>query len=676
MIARIVDARLAERHDPAAVEDDMDKGGGVRRIEITERETPVFDGAEFGPVGAYERLHGTAFGELDPTHALNAGIVNLDEAPRNARGNVEYQSDFRTLKPIDLDRGNGWLLYDVPNRGNQPIMPRLNNAPEGGHPQNAGNGFLMRQGFTLVWSGWQGDVLPGADRLGARLPIARGKDGPLIGIVREEFIAESTGLLGDANIEEVSADRFIGTLVYPVADITAAGASLTVRQREADPRSTPRGLSWRLIDQQHVEITRTSDPAFDLGAIYEFIYRARDPMVMGIGFAAIRDLVAFLRHATHDDAGNPNPLAPDATPRMRLAAGFGISQSGRVLRDLLYYGFNQDLGGRQVFDAIMPVVAGSRRTCVNWAFAQAGRYSRQHEDHSYGDDQFPFTYPTLTDPISGRTAGILQKARDAGVCPKVVHLDTESDVWQARSSLVVTDARGADIAMPDDVRTYLVAGVPHAAPRAMKRQVTQLPSNPLGYGAFMRSLLMALVEWVEHDTPPPASRFPSRAAGTLLSLIEATAQFPVLPIVNFPTVLNELRLKDHGVEPPVEGVAYPVFVPAVDTDGNAIGGIRHPLLDAPLATHTGWAVRVAGHAEGDLFTINGSMMHFAATESERRHEADPRPSIAERYGSRDAWVDRLSTAAAQLVADRLLLQEDADHLISAARESWDVFQVL
>ena len=654
----------------------MDKAGGVWRIEITERETPVFGGAEFGAAGGYERLHGTAFGELDPTNALNAGIVNLDRAPRNARGNVEYQSEFRILRPIDLDRGNGWLLYDVPNRGNQPIMSRLNGAPEGGHPQTAGNGFLMRQGFTLVWNGWQGDVPSGADRLVARLPIAGGEGSPITGTVREEFIAESTGLLGDANIQEVSADRFIGTLVYPVADLAAPGATLTVRQREADPRSTPKGLAWRLVDNRHVEITRTSDSAFDLGAIYEFIYRARDPMVMGIGFAAIRDLIAFLRHATHDDAGNPNPLAPDAKPRIRRAVGFGISQSGRVLRDLLYYGFNQDLAGRQVFDAMLPVVAGSRRTCVNWAFAQAGRYSRQHEDHSYGDDQFPFTYPALTDPISGRTGGILQPARDAGVCPKVIHLDTESDVWQARSSLVVTDTSGADIAMPDDVRVYLVTGVPHAAPRAMKRQVTQLPSNPLGYGAFMRSLLMALVEWVDHGTPPPDSRFPSRAAGTLVPLAEAAAQFPQLPTVNFPTVLNELRLKDHSVEPPGESTLYPVFVPRVDADGNAIGGIRHPLLDAPLATHTGWAVRVAGHAEGDLFTINGSMMHFAATEAERRQNGDPRPSIAERYGSRDAWVDRLAVATERLVADRLLLKEDADRLMAAARESWDVFDVL
>jgi hypothetical protein len=217
-------------------------GGSVRRIEVTERKSPVFGGTGFGAVGPYERLHGIVFGELDPTHPLNAGIVNLDRAARNARGNVEYRSDFRILKPLDLDRGNGCLVYDVPNRGNQPIMPRLNGAPDGGHPQHAGNGFLMRRGFTVVWSGWQGDVPPGNDRLTARFPSIPG----ITGIVREEFIAENTGLLGDSNIEELSDERFVGTLVYPVAD--SNGATLTVRQREGDPRVTPAGLAWRLVD--------------------------------------------------------------------------------------------------------------------------------------------------------------------------------------------------------------------------------------------------------------------------------------------------------------------------------------------------------------------------------------------------------------------------------------------
>jgi len=312
----------------------MSAGGGVQRIDITEWESPVFGGAEFAGVGNYERVHGTVFSELDPTHRLNAGIVNLDKAARNARGHVEYQSDFRILKPVDLDHGNGCLVYDVPNRGNQPIMARLNGAPEGGHPQNAGNGFLMRRGFTVVWSGWQGDVPPGADRLTARFPTIGG----ITGMVREEFIAEATGLLGDSNIQELSEERFVGTLVYPVAD--PSGATLTVREREADPRTMPSGLAWRLIDDRHVEITRPTAPGFDRGAIFEFIYRGRDPIVMGIGFAAIRDIVSFLRYATKD-----NPLAPQERQRIRRALGFGISQSGRVLRDLVHLGFNQDLAG-------------------------------------------------------------------------------------------------------------------------------------------------------------------------------------------------------------------------------------------------------------------------------------------------------------------------------------------
>src|SRR5215471_6910492 len=637
--------------------------GGVLRIEVTERERPVFGGIESGAVGPYERLHGTIFGELDPTHPLNIGLVNLDRAARNTHGNVEYRSEFRILKPLDLDRGNGCLVYDVPNRGNQPIMPRLNGAPEGGHPQHAGNGFLMRRGFTLVWSGWQGDVPAGNDRLTARFPSIPG----ITGMVREEFIAENTGLLGETNIQELSEERFIGTLVYPVAD--PAGAALSVREREADPRVTPPGLAWRLVDDRHVEMTRPSGSGFDRGAIYEFIYRARDPIVMGIGFAAIRDIVSFLRHETKD-----NPLAPQERPRIRHALGFGISQSGRVLRDLVHLGFNQDLAGRQVFDGILPVVAGSRRTCVNWQFAQAGRYSRQHEDHSYGDDQFPFSYPTLIDPISGRSNGILQRAHNAGVCPKVLHLDTESDLWQARSSLIATDTSGSDIAMPDEVRVYTVSGVPHAPFRPLPKPVMQLPGNRLVYGAFMRALLVALFEWVEYGTAPPDSRFPSRAAGTLVPLAEARRSFPRLPEVKFPNVLNELRLRDHSVEPPSESTPYPVFVQSADADGNALGGIRHSLLAAPLATHVGWSLRASGYGEGDLLTIQGSMIPFAQTEAERGRADDSRPSLESRYPSRDAWAARLSEAVHRLVADRLLLAEDGDRLTAAARESWDVYQ--
>jgi len=258
----------------------------------------------------------------------------------------------------------------------------------------------------------------------------------------------------------------------------------------------------------------------------------------------------------------------------------------------------------------------------------------------------------------------------------VLHLDTESDLWQARSSLVVTDTSGADIAMPDEVRVYTVSGVSHAPFRPLSKPVMQLPGNRLGYGAFMRALLVALFEWVEHGVAPPDSRLPSRADGSLVTLAEARATFPKLPQVNFPKVLNELRLRDHSVEPPIESIAYPVFVQATDADGNALGGIRHPMVDAPLATHTGWSLRASGYGEGDLFTIQGSMIPFATTEAERHRAGDPRPSVEARYGSRDVWATRLAAATDRQVAERLLLPEDGDRLLAAARESWDVYQAL
>jgi hypothetical protein len=649
--------------------------GSVLRIEITERLSPVFGGTIFGGVGAYECLTGTVFGAVDPRHPRNAGIVNLDKAPRDADGLVAYESAFSLLKPIDAAKGNGWLMYDVPNRGNKVALTRLNLGAEGNRPvtaDHAGNGFLMRNGFSVIWSAWQTGVPSGADRLDARFPVAVDPNGPITGINRDEFIAEETGGPGDAFIQVITDDRFIATLSYPSADLDPAKAGLTVRQREKGPRANPAGLAWRYVDDRHIEVTRPSVPGFDRGSIFEFVYPARDPAVMGIGFAAIRDLVDFLRHGQPDDAGGPNPLGGS----IRHTVGFGISQSGRILRDFVHLGFNQAASGGTVFDAILPVVGGSRRTYVNYAFAQPGRYARQHEDHSFLDDQFPFTYPTLHDPISGKTDGILRRAQAAGVAPKVFHLDTDSDLWVGRASLVATDSQGADVAMPDNVRIFMASGIQHAVLKPTAKQVTELPGNPLGYSSYMRALLIALTEWVEHGTVPPANRFPSRTEGTLVTREEAEAQFPRIPEVGFPDVLNELRLRDHSAEPPIEGAPYTVLVAAVDRDGNSLGGLRHPLLTAPLATYTGWAVRIPGYAAGDLYTIQGSIAPFPATSADRERIGDPRLSIEERYGSHTAWAARVIAATEELVRERLVLREDADRLIAAVGESRDVAAVL
>ena len=642
--------------------------GGILRLEISSHVSPVFEGRVFGEVGAYESIDGTIHGALDPAHPRNATIVNLDKAPRNGDGHVEYRSDFSLLKPLDTARGNGWLMYDVVNRGNKLALTRLNKGAEGNRTvtaAHAGDGFLMRRGFSVIWSGWQTGVPMGGDRLEATLPIATGANGPITAMSREEFIAEGFGP-GDAFLREISEKAFVGTLTYPAAGMDPVKATLTVREREQDPRTTPPDLTWRYLDATHVEITRAA--GFDRGAIYEFVYPAQDPAVMGIGFAAIRDLVAFLRH----DDTSKNPLRG----AIRHTLGFGISQSGRVLRDMAHLGYNQDLNENPVFDAMFPIVSGSRRTDIDRAFAQPGRYSRQHEDHSFLDDQFPFTYPTLTDPISGKTDGISRAAVAAGVHPKIMHLDADSDIWAARASLVGTDTAGNDTAMPNDVRIFIASSTQHAVHKPGAAHLGQLPGNPLGYRAWMRALTVALTEWVEFGTPPPASRFPSRAAGDLVSLAEAAEMFPRIPGVRFPDVLNELRLRDHSVEPPKEGAAYPVWVQSTDPDGNSRGGLRHPILAAPLGTHTGWSVRIPGYAEGDLFTVQGSYIPFAATEAERAAAGDPRPSLEARYPSHEVWAAKVAAAAEHLVRERLLLPEDAEEFIAAAKTSRDVMEIL
>jgi len=628
------------------------------RLEIRKTE-PAFGGTAFGNVGPYEKLTGWAIGELDPAHPQNREIVNLDQAPRNGRGLVEYRVEACLLRPVDPARGNGWLFYEVLNRGNKLAMSRVNNAPLGLYPnrlEDPGNGFLMRQGFTILWSAWQGDVPGSNDRMVAEFPVATDGGKPITGMSRDEIIADAPGSVRDEFIQETSPTSFIATLSYPAASLDTAAASLTVRQRERDPRATPPGLAWRYLDERRIEVQRPGAP-YDRGAIYEFIYRARDPQIMGIAFASIRDIVSHLRREDR---------------HIRRAVGFGISQSGRVIRDFVHQGFNQDLAGAQVFDAIVPVVAGSRRTFVNAPFAQPGRYPRQHEDHNYPDDQFPFTYPTIEDPISGKRDGILARATAAGVVPKVMHIDTESEIWSARASLVVTDCAGNDLAMPDNVRVYLGAGLPHGAANPPTAGVIQNRGNAISFGSMTRALLAALVQWVDHGVPPPPSRFPSRTAGTLVPHAEARAKFP-LP---YPAVYNELRLLDHSVLPPKEGPAYPVFIATTDADGNGEDGVRHPLLMAPVATHTGWNLRAAGYGEGELYSIVGSLIPFAATKAERQKNGDPRPSLEERYGSREAWAAKLGEATAQLVEQRLLLPEDLEALLGAAEKSWEVYSAI
>jgi len=386
---------------------------------------------------------------------------------------------------------------------------------------------------------------------------------------------------------------------------------------------------------------------------------------MGLGLAATRDLISFLRHGAAGAADAPNVLAG----RIDRAMAFGQSQSGRYLHDLLYYGFNSDESGRAVFEGLMPHLAGGKKTFTNFRFSQPGRSAYQHADTLYPGAEFPFTYPVTTDPLTGKTDGMLARCLADGNCPKIIKTDTELEFYQGRASLVVTDAKANPLTMPENVRLFLLSNLQHAAPLNAKSALTatcSYPSNPLYAGPPLRALLVALDGWITEGTLPPASRYPSRADGTLAEPNGAVVGFPAIRGVSYPARINQAAVVDHTMMPPVRGAAYPAFVPKTDADGRDIAGLRLPTLEAPIATHTGWNLRKAGFGEGELCDNTGSMLPFAKTRDEREKNGDPRLSLAERYpnpGDRRAAIERV---ARKLVQDRLLLEDDVQGFVQMA----------
>lgn len=634
------------------------------KFEITLVE-PAFGGSSFGEVGAYEKVTGIMRGALDPADPRNAGIVNLEHAPTNASGLVEYECDFTLLRPADLSRGNGAMLYDVVNRGNKVALHSLNDSPrDAENPAamavnapssagDAGNGFLMRHGFSILWSGWQGAGVMGGDNLmAARLPIAKNKGQSIIGTSREEYIFEHP------------KSPVIAPLSYPAASRNISDCTLTIRQREGDVRTEISTDDWRFISDTEIEIDRPD--GFDASAIYEFIYEARDPIIMGMGFAAVRDCVAFMR-------GAEGLLTMDGKPAITRALSFGMSQAGRFLRDFVHQGFNEDLAGNIVFDGMLASMAGSRKTFTNYAFAQSGRFSRQHEDRLFPHDQFPFSYATTTDPISGKTDGIFEGC-SAETRPKVMQTESSSDFFHGRASLLVTDGQGAEIPIPDGVRFYHFASAQHGGGRATANYARNFPFtkyqlNPVDFSGVHRALLLALDRWIVDSTSPPPSQFPNPSDGTLVSAEAETYGFPDIPGVTYPGLVNGLCALDYAVQPPqpIAGQDYAVSVPAIDADGNETAGIRVPEIMVPRGTHTGWAPRKAGYAEGELVAL-GAYFPFAATKAERLASGDPRGSLEERYPSPDNYIGKISQAAHALCAQGLLLSEDVERIIAEARE--------
>ncbi len=623
----------------------------ITRIQITHVESPTFEGASFGAVGQYERLDGRAYGEVDPADSRDAIITDLELAPTNAAGKVEYSTDIFILRPVDRSVGNRRVLYDVNNRGNIFALSLL------------GDSFLMRQGYTIVSSGWDATVPAANGRLTMTVPVARNPDGSsIVGPALEEFVIDNSTTM-------------TGPLTYAAATADKAIARLTVRVHYADSPTPIPATDWDYVSsgRRAIRLLPVGTP-FQQGRLYEFTYPAMDPLVAGLGFAATRDVAAFLRDAAPDDDGNPNPLAGD----VRSIYTFCFSQPCRFLHDFLHLGFNEDEQGRRVVDGMHNWVGGGSGGFFNYRFAQPARTHRQHIGRWYPERQFPFANQVIFDPVTGKTDGVLGRCLASGTCPKIFESNSENEYWVKGNSLLHTDTLGNDLPDPANVRYYLFSSLPHVS--VSGPGICQQPRNPLVPNAGLRALLVALDQWVTAGTEPPVSRVPRREDGTLVpALPQADVGFPAVPGVTYNGRTTTGDLFDFGslfgqgilttLPPLLLGSPYPVFVPTTDADGNDVAGIRLPDVAVPLATYSGWNVRAATFAGDDLCDAFGQKIDFARTRDERLAAGDPRLSIEERYPNHGAYVSAVARAANALHRQRFLLDEDVEQMIDAAAES-------
>lgn len=667
---------------------------GVTRFEVTSRE--IFAaGRSFGRVGRYDRLDGTAHVQLDPDDPHNAGIVDIGRAPRNEAGMVEYRAPFVILKPRDMSRGNGKVFYVVNNRGNKQALGYFNRVPSGpgiNDPRtsaDAGDGFLMRQGYTIVDAGWQGDVAAGDDRLFPDFPVATQADGsPIVDTVRVEY---SDRTIPDEGTFTHSLEGSSAFTSYPTAVTDTRRSTLTVRDCvgcEPEPIPAEDWAFGRCPDGASSLSPGRTDiclfDGFDPERLYDLRYPATQPRVMGLGYAVTRDVGTFLRSRVSDDAGNANPLVRD-DGRLAISRvyGFGGSSTGMYMRDYLYLGFNESLAGRRVFDAVWIHKPGTHRLFANVQFADPNTYSREDDRHDFLSTSYPpLTFAVTTDPVSGIRDGILKRP---WTDPVVFQTDTSTEFWQFRASLNVTDATGAPVPVPGNVRLYTLSSFQHSGntlPTAFpgSSEMCRGPTNPNYHGPTLRALLVRLDGWADRGIAPPDSRYGSVADGSLVTVDEARSAFPDIPGVVLPERANGLELLDFGplfgstggiltrLPPGIQG-DYSILVPKPDADGLDLAGMRPLETRAPLGTNTGWNMRAPGHRAGNLCGLSGSYIPFAATRSERLASGDPRPSLEERYGDHAGYVRAVRGAARDLVDEGFLRDQDARRYVREARAS-------
>ena len=630
----------------------------VTTVTVTSR-TPVAGGQGFGKAGPYERLVGRIAFALDPADPHNAGIVDLDRAPREPDGLVHFSSDLYVLRPVDPSKGNGVLLFEVANRGRRSLLGRFNRALPGADPTtdaDVGDGLLMRDGYTLVWIGWEVDVpapLIRIDAPAARLP-AQSDDRLGVEIMVNERVS-------DAFLVDDPAGR--PPVIYPPADAQNPADVLTVRDRFWDKGEAVPRDRWRFVVGPDGLPKLHLDTGFEPGRYYRVTYRPTGALVSGAGLAAIRDAAAAFRYRS------------DLPIHGQRAFAFGVSQAGRFLRQFLYEGFNLDERDRRVFDAMWVHVAGASRVGFNQRFATptlSGLFTAT---------RFPFADVDQVDGQGRRDS--LQARYRPDQRPKIFYTNTPVEYWGGGRAAALTHATvdgTRDLELPDNVRMYFLSGTQHiiapfppvrtppiaglSAGNPAARSGGQQLNNPTPQNNVMRALLRAWHQWAVSATAPPPSQYPRLRDRTLVRIDEVA--FPSIAGVADPRqITGPARLIGGNVVP------LPHLVPQVDRDGNDLGGIRDPEVAAPLATTTGWNFRdrSIGNPQ-DIYQLLGSYVPFARTRAARRADADPRLSIEERYKDLDDYLQRVRWSAMDLIAKRYLLAEDLDFILERATRHW------
>jgi hypothetical protein len=610
----------------------------------------------FGQSGSYKKIVGRACFAIDPHDPGYASLTDLHLLAPGKDGLIRFAGDFTILCPMTAARGNHRLLFEWCNRGNKLALGWFNDALLSNDPAtqaDAGNGFLFRRGYALAWLAWQGDLLPGDGRMLLDVPSVHASPA-VTGLVRREFIVEEPG----TTMLPLSGSAC--TMAARPAGRDPSRASLVRRRYPGDPPQRIDSSCWALVDDEYLSL----DGGFEPGWIYELVYDARDPRVLGLGFAAVREFIAFLRRESNRDK---NPLAGS----LARVYGWGHSQSARALREFIYRGYNDDGTGKRLYDGVLVHGSGAGRITLAERFANGSAMGgQQYEEHFNSADRFPFAYAPCTDHNTGKSDAIL---RHAETDPLVMHVQTASEYWQRHASLVHTDTRGKDLDQPAGVRIYHVCSSQHAAPVAatpVPQGICQLPVNALPSTYFLRPMLDALDAWASMGTLPPPSLYPKRSDGTLVEYEAWRRQYPDIGAHALPTAPNRLALLDFGpneqqgilsIQPPriIAADAYAVLVPAVDDNGNETGGIRAPALQVPRATYTGWNLRGAGQGEGAMYLFTGSMIPFQKAAGEASSPDSRKSPPAQRSGV-SAVHTALICAAEHLCQQGFLLEDDVE----------------